>query len=266
MKDTTPEHGTAAEYKRGCRCESCRSANTEIQRHYRATMIAKHGCIPSQAKRNSDPNRKRYDATYATKTCSHCRSTFKTTTSVTVYCEACFKRQVWKASYLHWKQCDWCLGLHNKKTPHCSNDCKRFAADDRAKASRGPLRAAIEDGKHDAIISIIKADVEINSDGCWIWTRKIKRGYPIANAGRMMLVHRIVLEAKHGKKLGSQAAHHVCANTTCVNPEHLQPVTHRDNTAEMLARQSYLARIKELETALAAVDPDHPLLAVIEVA
>ena len=80
-------------------------------------------------------------------------------------------------------------------------------------------------------------------------------------------VHRLILQAKHGgKPLGVQAAHHVCANTLCINPEHLQPVTHRDNTAEMLARHTYLHRIAELEEALAQIDPNHPALDRIEVA
>ncbi len=200
------------------------------------------------------------------KTCAHCRKTFKASTTATKHCEACSKIQVWKAVETQWKQCDWCLSLHDTMLLHCSKACKRRAAADRAKSNRGPLRAAVEDGNHDAVISIIKGDVQINSDGCWIWTRKMKRGYPIANAGRMVLVHRIVLEAKHGKRLGSQAAHHICANTLCVNPDHLQPVTHRDNIAEMLARHSYLNYIAELREVVAELAPDHPILAVIEVA
>jgi heme oxygenase len=71
---------------------------------------------------------------------------------------------------------------------------------------------------------------------------------------------------KHGASLGSQAAHHACANTTCVNPDHLQPVTHRENIAEMMARKAYVARIRELEAALTEIQPSHPLLSVIAVA
>jgi hypothetical protein len=33
-KMTAPEHGTIARYRRGCRCESCRSANATDQREY----------------------------------------------------------------------------------------------------------------------------------------------------------------------------------------------------------------------------------------
>ena len=43
--------GTAASYRKGCRCRPCTDAHTVKQREYRATMIAKHGCIPSQVNR-----------------------------------------------------------------------------------------------------------------------------------------------------------------------------------------------------------------------
>jgi hypothetical protein len=43
-------------------------------------------------------------------------------------------------------------------------------------------------------------------------------------------------------------------------------VTHRDNNAEMMARNSYVNRIAELEQALRELNPDHALLGVIEVA
>lgn len=76
----------------------------------------------------------------------------------------------------------------------------------------------------------------------------------------MLQVHRLTLEAKHRAPLGSQAAHHMCANSTCVNPDHLQPVSHNENTAEMMQRQYYVARIRELEDALASLSPEHVLL------
>ncbi|NQE89602.1 HNH endonuclease [Nocardia terpenica] len=73
-------------------------------------------------------------------------------------------------------------------------------------------------------------------------------------------VHRMVLEAKLGAPLGVLAAHHKCGNSGCVNPDHLQPVTHAENTAEMLARQSYLARIEELESVVRLLAPEHDAL------
>lgn len=201
------------------------------------------------------------------KTCAHCRKTFKASTTATIHCEECFKRQVWKASDLNWKQCEWCFQLHNLKFKHCSRECRARAAEAHTLAQRSPLRVALENRDHAAVIETIRADTTINSNGCWIWPKKMKGGYPFASiAGSSVAVHRIVLEAKHGKPLGSQAAHHICSVRACVNPEHLQPVTHQENTAEMLQRRSYLARIAELEQAVAQLAPDHPILGVIEVA
>ena len=89
---------------------------------------------------------------------------------------------------------------------------------------------------------------------CWEWPDIGSSGY---SAGSL---YRRVLEAKEGAPLGSQAAHHKCANTKCVNPDHLQPVTHRENTAEMLARKSLVSRVRELEAELARLDPGNDLL------
>lgn len=50
------------------------------------------------------------------------------------------------------------------------------------------------------------------------------------------------------------------ASPMCVNPNHLQQVTARENIAEMLARNDYVRRIAALERALAEADPQHPLL------
>lgn len=138
------------------------------------------------------------------------------------------------------------------------------------KSQRSPLRAAYEDQDWLAVIESIKARSQITDNGCWEWqgqTSKAKKSsgcYPVvswgANKSKSYQVHRMSLEAKHGKPLGKQAAHHKCANTLCVNPKHLQPVTHAQNSAEMLARRYYESRIADLEQALSAAQPEHPLL------
>lgn len=131
---------------------------------------------------------------------------------------------------------------------------------------RSDIRAGFEDRDWPRLSSGIKARTVADGD-CWRWTGRIRDGYPyVSIAGKWFYVHRLSLMAKHGADLGSQHAHHICANTQCVNPDHLQPVTHRENVAEMLARQSYLARIRELEAALSEFAPGHPLLAVVSVA
>lgn len=131
---------------------------------------------------------------------------------------------------------------------------------------KSALTLAAEAGDFDTFTKILLKKVLVDENGCWVWPKVYKsRPYPaVMVAGEQL--HRAVVQVKHGKKLGSQAVHHVCANASCVNPDHLQPVTHAENTAEMLARHSYLKRIAELEQALAELDPDHPILGFIKVA
>ena len=140
-------------------------------------------------------------------------------------------------------------------TQHCSRACL-------AGALRSPLRLAWESQDWQGFIAQVRARCTETDAGCWEWQGKRGRdGYPrVALASRLMALHRLMLEAREGAPLGSQQAHHVCANRVCVNPQHLQPVTNAANAAEMAARQGYVARIAELEAALAVLDPGHPLL------
>lgn len=126
---------------------------------------------------------------------------------------------------------------------------------------RGPLRRALEDGTPTEVLDIIRAKCIVTDTGCWQWQGRFSDGYATARVGkRDMGVHRLSLEASLGQPLGDQPAHHMCANSMCVNPEHLQPVTHRENTAEMLARTYMERRILALEAALRATHPEHHLL------
>lgn len=130
----------------------------------------------------------------------------------------------------------------------------------------GPLRQALADGDGDAVIATLKRDTATTEAGCWEWQRTLKDGYAtISVAGKTKSVHRLMAEAKHGP-LGTEPVHHRCANTQCVNPDHLQPVTHRENVAEMMARRYYVQRIAELEVALMAIDPGHPALSAARLA
>ena len=126
---------------------------------------------------------------------------------------------------------------------------------------RTPLRRALEDGDHLGVHIAILNQCEVDTaTSCWEWPR-LRKGYPfVVVNGKELQVHRLSLEARLRKPLGKQAAHHRCANSKCVNPDHLQPVTAAANMAEMLARRYYVSRIQDLEAALRAIDPEHPLL------
>lgn len=131
-----------------------------------------------------------------------------------------------------------------------------------AQSQRSAFRLAVETSDYSVVLTEVRKRVVISTTGCWQWARRGQGGYPVHRFGnKTVLVHRLVVEAKHQAPLGKQAAHHTCANTMCVNPEHLQPVTARENTAEMLARTYMESRIADLEAALALLAPAHPLLA-----
>ena len=164
------------------------------------------------------------------------------------------------------KQCKNCNQTFLGSGIYCGESCRGTVAERRAQARWSPMRKAFEQQDGPAMIVAIEQHVSKTHSGCWEWKRRIRRGYAIQSIGnKSYFVHRLSLEAKMGAPLGSQAAHHMCANTKCVNPDHLQPVTHRENIAEMLARNAYLARIAELESALAGVDPGNPLLRTVPV-
>lgn len=177
------------------------------------------------------------------------------------------------------KRCPVCrqIKITNTATRYCSDECLAEIRLTRRKHyplllpleydMRSPIRRSLEDQDYSMLAAIIKARSLVDEGGCWIWQGKFnKDGYAVVRIGKpYRLVHRLSLQAKHQAPLGSQSAHHKCANTRCVNPAHLQPVTNRENVAEMLARQSYLSRIRELEKALQDVSPDHPLLGHIAV-
>ena len=158
------------------------------------------------------------------------------------------------------RECEVCSVEYDYRvrvSKYCSADCRGEAA----RARRSDLRKAYEAKDYKGMLEAIEKRAKVAETGCWEWKQLDSTGYPrMIIEDKHIAVHRLSLEAKHEAPLGSQAAHHICANTRCVNPEHLQPVTHRDNTAEMMARRAYVDRIAELEEAIKKLAPDHEVL------
>lgn len=77
----------------------------------------------------------------------------------------------------------------------------------------------------------IKASVLMTASGCWDWQRKRDRhGYGhIKVGGRDILAHRASYEAFVAEIPAGLTIDHLCKNTACVNPLHLEPVTNREN-------------------------------------
>jgi hypothetical protein len=67
--------------------------------------------------------------------------------------------------------------------------------------------------------------------GCWEWQRaKCLIGYGrIRIDGKAMAAHRMTYEQAHGPIPDGMGLDHLCRNPSCVNPAHLEPVTHVEN-------------------------------------
>ena len=66
---------------------------------------------------------------------------------------------------------------------------------------------------------------------CWNWTgAKTKDGYgQISVKDKIKLAHRISYELFKGQIKEGLVINHLCSNTSCVNPEHLEVVTQKVN-------------------------------------
>lgn len=75
------------------------------------------------------------------------------------------------------------------------------------------------------------AKVTIGEDGCWQWTGGTARGYGRFCANyKMHNAHRWSYEFSVGPIPAGLQLDHLCRNTMCVNPAHLEPVTPQENT------------------------------------
>jgi|SRR5687767_5564199 len=68
--------------------------------------------------------------------------------------------------------------------------------------------------------------------GCWIWTATLNPdGYGRIRVGkRTVFAHRAMYELQVGPIPAGLQLDHLCRVRECVNPEHLEPVTNRENS------------------------------------
>lgn len=74
--------------------------------------------------------------------------------------------------------------------------------------------------------------VQIPHCGCWIWTASTSAGYGQLwhrDHGRAIGAHRIAYELYRGEIPAGFDIDHLCRTPSCVNPDHLEAVTHREN-------------------------------------
>ena len=74
----------------------------------------------------------------------------------------------------------------------------------------------------------------VKSDGCWQWTGATQaNGYGRfglgGRNGKVVLAHRFAYEQYVGPIPDGLTIDHLCRNTSCVNPGHMEPVTREEN-------------------------------------
>jgi len=75
-----------------------------------------------------------------------------------------------------------------------------------------------------------KVQAEPNT-GCWLWDANTTRGGygHFKVSGRMVYAHRLAYEKLVGPIPDGLSLDHLCRVPGCVNPDHLEPVTHAEN-------------------------------------
>lgn len=73
--------------------------------------------------------------------------------------------------------------------------------------------------------------IDVMADGCWLWAKSLNRdGYGVLRVdGVQWLAHRLSYKLFVGPIPEGAELDHTCRRRACVNPQHLEPVTHREN-------------------------------------
>lgn len=70
------------------------------------------------------------------------------------------------------------------------------------------------------------------TDSCWNWTGSLRNGYGLFRFnGKIQSAHRVSFELIKGKIPKGLELDHLCRNPSCVNSDHLEPVTGKENNA-----------------------------------
>lgn len=80
------------------------------------------------------------------------------------------------------------------------------------------------------ILERFTSKYEVDAQNCWTWkASKLKAGYGLFHDTKLVTAHRWSYKYYKGKIPFGLVIDHLCKNTSCVNPEHLEAVTQQIN-------------------------------------
>jgi len=78
------------------------------------------------------------------------------------------------------------------------------------------------------------------NSGCWLWVGSIGSKQPYGSfrkRGKRYYAHRVSYVAYKGQIAHGLEINHICKNKSCVNPDHLEAVTHTENMRWSLVKK-----------------------------
>lgn len=97
-----------------------------------------------------------------------------------------------------------------------------------------------------AIKTPFESKYTIAASGCWEWKSRTGRYGLVRVNGVMTSAHRATYIKLRGKIPDGLELDHLCRNPLCVNPDHLEPVTAKENTRRKKATKLNVERVGQM--------------------